>query len=396
MSKDLPINNIINEDCLVGLKKLPSDSIDVIYLDPPFYTQKIQKLSDKNGQVYFFEDKWDSLNDYIDFLKERFIEMKRVLKKNGNIFCHCDRNASHYIRVLMDDIFGINNFKSEIIWSYKRWSNSKKGLLDSHQNIYHYSKSKQNKFNILYTNYSVTTNIDQILQERKRDQNGRAVYKRINGEIISGGIKKGVPLSDVWEIPFLNPKAKERVGYPTQKPLLLLDRIIEISSNEDDIILDPFCGSGTTLVSAKMKNRRYIGFDISPNAVEITNKRLENPIKTNSTLLEKGNKFYDTKTEFEKSVLSQFNCDIVQRNKGLDAILREKVDGKNVGIKIQERNQLITETIELLQNAIKDKNFSYSIVIRTQNDMLDCKNEYDNVVIIPSYKLQWKDFIETL
>ena len=96
--------------------------------------------------------------------------MKRILKDTGSIFFHCDKTASHYLRVLLNDVFGMNNFQSEIIWSYKRWSNSKKGLLNSHQNIYLYSKSAKFKFNTIYTQYSATTNIDQILQQRKRDK----------------------------------------------------------------------------------------------------------------------------------------------------------------------------------------------------------------------------------
>ncbi len=389
MSKNI-INSVLNEDCLLGLKNIKSNFVDVIYLDPPFYTQKTQKLSDKEGNIFLFDDKWNSIDEYINFLRIRFIEMKRVLKNDGNIFCHCDRKASHYIRVLLDEIFGIDNFKSEIIWSYKRWSNSKKGLLDSHQNIYHYAKSKNNKFNIIYKDYSVTTNIDQILQDRERDSNGKSIYKKINGEVVFGEVKRGVPLSDIWEIPFLNPKAKERVGYPTQKPLLLLDRIIQISSNENDIILDPFCGSGTTLVSAKMQNRNYIGFDISEEAVKLSKQRLCNLIKTHSILLKKGKQFYDTKTEFEKSILAQFDCDIVQRNKGLDGILRKKIDGKNVGIKIQKNYETILEASELLHNVMKKKNFSYAILIKTRDDCIELNQYYRNIIIIPSYNLQFE------
>ena len=158
--------------------------------------------------------------------------MKRVLKDSGNIFCRCDKRASHYIKILLDEVFGTSCFQSEIIWTYKRWSNSKKGLLPSHQSIFFYSKTKRNKFNILYTNYSATTNIDQILQERSKNGLGKAVYKKTGQALVPAKAKRGVPLLDTWDIPFLNPKAQERTGYPTQKLLLLLDRIIQTSSDE--------------------------------------------------------------------------------------------------------------------------------------------------------------------
>ena len=133
----------------------------------------------------------------------------------------------------------------------------------------------------MYTDYSETTNVDQILQDRVRDENGKSKYKTDgNGVVVMGQAKKGVPLSDVWEIPYLNPKAKERVGYPTQKPIILLEQIIKLVTDEGDLVLDPFAGSGTTLVAAKMLNRNYLGFDISKDAVELTNSRLEELVKT--------------------------------------------------------------------------------------------------------------------
>ena len=160
----------------------------------------------------------------------------------------CDKSTSHLIKLILDKIFGPENFQSEIIWHFRRWSNSKKGLLPAHQTIFFYSKTSEFKFNSFYQEYSPSTNIDQIMQKRVRDSRNKAVYARDeHGDIIGSGGKKGVPLSDVWEIPFLNPKAKERVGFPTQKPILLMNRIIELVTNENDVVLDPFCGSGTTL-----------------------------------------------------------------------------------------------------------------------------------------------------
>ena len=304
------MNEIIHADCLNYMKTIKDNSIDLIYLDPPFFTQRTQKGVLRNEKkVVEFQDSWKDIEEYIYYIKVRLIEMKRILKDTGSIFLHCDKTASHHLRVLLDNVFGINNFQSEIIWSYKRWSNSKKGLLNSHQNIYFYSKSSKFKFNTIYTDYSATTNIDQILQQRKRDENGKCVYKTDeDGNVITENEKKGVPLSDVWEIPFLNPKAKERVGYPTQKPILLLEKIIQIATDEGDIVLDPFCGSGTTLVASELLNRKYIGIDSSEDAIKIAKDRINNPIKTESKLLNRGIEKYKNKNEKELEILNSIGA----------------------------------------------------------------------------------------
>ena len=160
-----------------------------------------------------------------------------------------------------------------------------------------------------------------------RDNRGKAIYKHDdNGEVILSREKKGVPMSDVWEIPFLNPKAKERVGYPTQKPIELLERIIRISTDVGDIVLDPFCGSGTTMVAAELINRKGIGIDISQDAVILSENRLKNPCKTESRLLKLGIESYKTKSDFDRTILNQLDCDIVQRNRGIDGFLKKFSD----------------------------------------------------------------------
>ncbi len=257
---DKILNKIIHGDCLDKMKLIKKNSIDLIYLDPPFFTQTKHKLQNRERTKEFeFSDIWSDNSDYAQFLEQRIYIMKELLKDTGSIFIHCDKSGEHIVRAVLDKVFGAKNFQSEIIWSYKRWSNSKKGLLPTHQNIYFYSKTKDFKFNKIYTAYSETTNIDQILQKRTRDKNNKSIYDLDkNGETKQADKKKGVPLSDVWDIPYLNPKAKERVGYPTQKPLILLERIINLITNENDTVLDPFCGSGTTCVASKLLNRNYI------------------------------------------------------------------------------------------------------------------------------------------
>lgn len=381
---------LYNDDCINILKNMDECSIDMIYLDPPFFTQRKQQLSNSDGKIYEFSDSWDSREAYLEYMRIRLLEMKRILKETGNLFLHCDSYASHYLKILLDKIFGEKNFRSEIIWTYKRWSNSQKGLTPNHQTILFYSKSDKFNFNTLYCDYSATTNIDQILQERERTNAGKVIYKRDKtGNIVSSKEKRGVPMSDVWDIPFLNPKAKERIGYPTQKPIELLERIIKIGSNENDVILDPFCGSGTTLVSAKLLNRKYIGIDISSKAISLAKQRLDTPIKTNSVLLTKGVDAYSTKTEEELFILKQFDCVIVQRNKGIDAFLKKHYLGAPVAIKIKKDGESLCEAIALLDESSKKKNCSFSILI-TDDVNIPEKTVPSNMVIIPQYQTHFE------
>ena len=361
---------LIHDDCLRGMRALEKETVDMIYLDPPFFTQRQQAARDSKGNIYSFSDVWDSRQAYLSFLKERLLEMHRVLKSTGSVFLHCDTSSSHYIRMLLDEVFGEDHFRSEIIWTYKRWSNSKKGLLAAHQTIFFYSKSKDLKFHTIYGAYSPTTNLDQILQERARNEMGKASYKRDeSGAVVMAKEKRGVPLTDVWDIPFLNPKAKERVGYPTQKPIELLQRILRISTDEGDLVLDPFCGSGTALVAAKLMKRDFIGIDTSADAIKLCQERLSDPIKTESTLLRVGTAPYQTKTPAELAILNQFECDIVQRNRGIDAFLKKYYLGAPVAIKIQKETETLQEAISLLYMAGMKKRCSFTVLIRQNAEM---------------------------
>ena len=265
-------------------------------------------------------------------------------------------------------MFGADNFQSEIIWSYKRWSNARKGLLNTHQVIFFYSKTKDFKFNPIYTDYSPTTNLDQIFQKRVRNENGKTVYKTSedgNTELIEE--KKGVPLSDVWEIPYLNPKARERVGYPTQKPVLLLERIIKLVTDEEDTVLDPFCGSGTTLVASQILNRRYIGIDKSREAIKLASERLKNPVKTESHLLKKGKESYINQDPKILEILNHLGLVPVQRNKGIDGFLKMKESFKPIPVKIQKEGETVEKAIQLLLHACKKNSYEKKILIKTDN-----------------------------
>lgn len=373
-------NKLIQGDCLEVMQTLNPNSIDLIYLDPPFFSERKHVLKNKDGSREFsFDDTWGDSTIYADFLRKRIKLMHKLLKDTGSIFVHCDKSAEHIVRAVLDSVFGAENFRSEIIWSYKRWSNSKKGLLPSHQNIYFYSKSKEFKFNKIFRSYSETTNVDQILQDRSRDKNNKSIYaKDSSGKIKNGASKKGVPLGDVWDIPFLNPKAKERVGYPTQKPILLLEQIIELVTDEQDIVLDPFCGSGTTCVASKLLNRQYLGIDISEDAIDLSNERLKNPIKTESALLKKGRDAYINADTIALDYLQGIPFNAVQRNKGIDAILVEQYENTPILVRVQKPNETLIEAAKLLKKAMVTKQSKISILLQTiATDNCDLKLEED-------------------
>ena len=382
-------------DCLKILQDFDAASVDLIYLDPPFFSQKTHKLRTRDRRREFsFKDLWASHTEYAEFLYTRLVEMWRVLKPTGSLFFHCDRNAAHIVRALLDDVFGADMFRSEIIWYYRRWSNARQGLLPAHQNIYYYTRSGQYTFNPIYEDYSTSTNVDQLLQKRKRDALGKAVYARDEqGQVIPSGGKKGVPLRDVWDIPYLNPKARERTGYPTQKPLLLLERIIEIASRPGDVVLDPFCGSGTTLVAALALNREAIGIDISDDAIEITQTRLERPIKTESRLIQKGRESYRNADQEALALLRGLEYAAVQRNKGIDAILKDDVNGLPVPVYVQRANETILEAANRLYKAARGKNAPVMFVIAMQRGgYFEFENQFPlNVVIVDAPALSIVD-----
>ncbi len=169
---------------------------------------------------------------------------------------------------------------------------------------------------------------------------------------------------------YLNPKAKERVGYPTQKPLLLLERIIELTTDEKDTVLDPFCGSGTTCVAAKLLNRNYIGIDKSIEAIELSKSRIENPIKTESNLLKKGRASYLSADKKALELLDGLKFNAVQRNRGIDAILMELYEGTPVLVRVQKEKETLTESASLLAKAMKIKKSKKSILIQTNHSGL--------------------------
>ena len=263
----IDINKIYCGNNLDIMKTMDTESIDLIYLDPPYFSQK------NYGD---FNDFWNSLDDYLTFMKLRLQEMHRILKDTGSIYLHVDWHAVHYLKVEMDKIFGYNNFQNEIIWCYKG-GNATKKFRQKHDTILFYSKGKNKTFNV--NDVRIPYN-EILLNNTLKDNEGKLYYK--TGQKGSKGKvylhPNGQLLNDWWDdIPSAtSAHGNEFKGYPTQKPEALLSRIIKVSSNPNDIIFDPFCGSGTTLEVANRLGRKYIGIDENKQAIEICKKRLKN------------------------------------------------------------------------------------------------------------------------
>lgn len=305
------------------LADFPDECIDLIYLDPPFFSNRnYEVIWGDEAEVRSFEDRWaGGIRHYVDWMEPRLRQMQRLLRPTGSIYLHCDPSASHYLKVRMDDIFSPGSFQNEVIWKRSGAKNDPKRFGRSHDSLLFYTKSREFTWTPQYgpfeedyveQNYryvepetgrryrrdNLTANkpggdvdyewhgarpykgrhwaysrekMDQMLADGRIEfrRTGMPVYKRYLDEM------PGVPLQDVWTDIKLTSGSRERVGYPTQKPEALLERIIVASSNPGDVVLDPFCGCGTTIAVAHQLGREWIGIDISPTAVNLMKRRMD-------------------------------------------------------------------------------------------------------------------------
>ena len=216
-----------------------------------------------------FYDSGTGMLAYLVYMADRINEMHRILKDTGSIYLHCDPTASHYLKMIMDDVFGAKNFRNEIVWSYRTGGASKKQFSRKHDIIFFYNKNKNYTFNLLK---------EKAYTKSKSRKAGIVNYGGGSTEFYedNSGVYNFVNMRDVWDISYIGSTHTERLSYPTQKPLALLDRILKASSNEGDVILDPFCGCGTTVEAAIKLNRDFVGIDISMYALDIIQtKRLK-------------------------------------------------------------------------------------------------------------------------
>jgi DNA modification methylase len=313
-------------DNLQVMREIPDECVDLIYLDPPFFSNRnYEVIWGDEAEMRSFEDRWEfGLPEYIDWMEGRLAEMFRVLKPTGAIYLHCDQAASHHLKVRMDGIFGPSNFRSEIIWKRSTaHSDTKQGRRQYgsiHDTLFFYTRGSEWTWNPIYMPYDEKyvegkyRHVEARTGRRYRLDNltgpggagkGNPSYEVMGvmrhwryskqrmaelmaeGRIVQtrpGNVPQykryldempGVPLQDVWtDLDPINSRARERLGYPTQKPETLLERIITASSNEGDVVLDPFCGCGTTIAVAQRLRRRWVGVDVSPTAVNIMRQRV--------------------------------------------------------------------------------------------------------------------------
>lgn len=348
-------------DNLEQLAKLPDKCVDLIYIDPPFN-------SNRNYEVFWgetkekrsFEDRHASTQAYIDYMRPRCQQLSRVLKPTGSFYYHCDWHASHYVKVMLDQLFGENNFLNEIIWKRTHAHGSADRFAAIHDTLFFYHGGKGHQWNAPKLPHdpgyvakhfnqidnltgrrfqAITLTGSGITQQGQSGQPwrgidptrvgrhwaipgkvmdryklaGDSVQERLNSLDSAGliywpkggdGVPRlkwfadeleGMAIPDVWtDIPPISANADERLGYPTQKPLALLERIITASSNPNDIVLDAFCGCGTALVAAQNLGRQWIGIDISPTACRVMAKRLRDVCKMRES--EPGHRAHDTKS----------------------------------------------------------------------------------------------------
>jgi len=249
-------------DNLDLMAEIKDSTIDLIYCDILYGTgRKFKDYQDLKPKRKIIEE------HYIPRIKE----MSRILKPTGSIYLQMDTRINHWIRCIMDDVFGYDKYRNEISWWYKRWSNISFGFQKMHDVILFYSNDTS-KFNIQYQGYSKPNEIEDTIRGvvdgklvRLKDENGNYIKREKEN--------KGVPMHDVWELQHIQPTAKERLGYDTQKPKELIERIIKASSNEGDLVADFYAGSFTTAEVCKNLNRNFIGCDINPHAVVIGKTR---------------------------------------------------------------------------------------------------------------------------
>jgi DNA modification methylase len=397
----MTVNKLILGDNLEILKTLEADSVDLIYLDPPFFSNRnYEVIWGDAGEIRSFQDRWaGGIDHYIAWLKERVAEMYRILKPTGSIFLHCDWHANAYIRVdILDRIFGMDNFRGEIIWQrHNSHNDAKKKLAVLKDTIWYYTKSEKCVYNPLYGSLSEKYTDDFYKYD---DGDGKGLYQlgdmaspnprpnmmyewqgfpypvkgwryeketmqklhdegKIYYPITTQGnydyskrprIKrylneqKGQLLGDVWtDIQNVQSQSGERIGYPTQKPEALLERIIKCASNEGDMVLDPFMGGGTTIAVADRLNRQWIGIDQSAMAVKVTELRLQKQADLFSSPYTVQLHKYDYDTlrykdafQFESWIVQQFGGTPNLKQRGDMGLDGKTSDGTPVQVKRQD------------------------------------------------------------
>jgi DNA modification methylase len=273
---------LIHGDNAGALRTLAREGVRVAlaYLDPPFFTGREHTLveraggrTDESTRVAAFDDRWDSLEAYLESLVERVALTRELLLPEGCMVLHVDPRTSHYLKVLCDEVFGVASFASEIVWRYRRWPSKTLNFQRVHDVLLRYVRDARAKprFCQLYEPLAASTRATWGDKKQRAvvGADGRRVRSSTTAEATPG-----TPLGDVWDIGIIAPVAKERTGYPTQKPEALLERLITSCTEPGDLVLDPYHGSGTTSVVCARLGRRAIGIDLNRRALGIARRRL--------------------------------------------------------------------------------------------------------------------------
>ena len=297
---NIPNRTIFEGDNLDVMRGMNDGCVDLIYLDPPFNSNRnyAAPIGSKAAGAAF-KDTWDltdvdeawhneiaeidlalykvidasqfshgnGMKSYLIMMAVRLLEMRRILKSTGSIYLHCDPTASHYLKSLMDSVFGAANFRNEIVWAYRGGGVPKSDFARKHDIVFRYGKTKDVIFNVDEVRVPYSQDSADRLRYTARAFRSSGTYDNYQPN------PKGKHPEDWWVMQPIMPSSRERLGYPTQKPLALLDRIIKASSNEGDVVLDPFCGCATTCIAAERLDRQWIGIDLSPMAVKLVEQR---------------------------------------------------------------------------------------------------------------------------
>lgn len=401
-----------NLQVLSHLLKEYRGKIDLIYIDPPFdskadYIRRVKIRGEKvegTGQGLFEEkqytDIWEK-DEYLQFIYERLLLMRELLSEKGSIYLHCDWHKNSYIRIIMDEVFGSENLVREIVWNRGNPSGGKAGAqnyIHTHDTILFYAKNKtQLTFNKQFDEYSQEYIDERFVHE---DEKGRYRLQGSDNRKQYLSESKGKAITSVWDIPDINVMALERSDYPTQKPEALLERIIQASSNEGDVVADFFMGSGTTQSVAQKLGRKWIGCDINLGALQIATKRLNKIVSDKQK--EKSKNFkgslgfkilnvndYDVfKNEIEAK-------EIVMEMYGVEPVKRTYFDGvldKNF-VKVMPMNRVLNKMdIRTLIKNVDDKKDSFTV--KTKSKAGEPVYEEGVLVICSGMELDVLDFIK--
>jgi DNA modification methylase len=268
-------------DNLAALRMLArthAGAVSLAYMDPPFLTNKVHEALIKKDGARFrtaaFDDRWSDQAAYLEALAPRLVAIRELLAPHGSVVVHVDPKTSHYIKVMCDEIFGADAFASEIVWRYRRWPSKTPNFQRVHDVLLRYRKDPKSKprWNQPYEALAASTLATWGTNKQRAvfGKDGRRARSSSTSEATAG-----VPMGDVWEIGVIAPVAKERTGYPSQKPEALLERLVGALSDPGDLVLDPYAGSGTTLAVAAKMGRAFIGIDQSDVAIDTARTRLD-------------------------------------------------------------------------------------------------------------------------